>query len=158
MLLRATATCCAVPVAGGPVCSCHTRPELRGCPWFSAVSDSQRELELAHHKWLVGDTASAIQSLRMVLAQDPEHAYAHALLAGCLLDTRRIHAALHEIELALGLEPDLFVARYLHAQILVAHRRFPQAVDALQQLIAEHPTAPSPTVRDTPRYHLRHAA
>ena len=109
MLLRATATCCAVPVAGGPVCSCHTRPELRGGPWFSAVSDSQRELELAHHKWLVGDTASAIQSLRMVLAQDPEHAYAHALLAGCLLDTRRIHAALHEIELALGLEPDFVV-------------------------------------------------
>ena len=106
------------------------------------MNEFDRDLEIAQHRWMTGDTAGAIDALRMVLSQAPEHAYAHALLAGCLLDSRRIHAALHEVELALGLEPDLFMARYLYAQVLVAHRRFAEATEALGQLIAEHPTAP----------------
>ena len=100
------------------------------------------DLDLAHHRWQVGDIHGAMQTLRAVLAEDPDEPLAHAMLAGCLLDARRIHAALHEVEIALSLTPDLYMARLLRAQILTAHRRFDEAEAHLAELVQEAPDDP----------------
>jgi predicted Zn-dependent protease len=98
-----------------------------------------RELDLAHHRWQVGDINGATQILRAVLAEDPDEALAHAMLAGCLLDGRRIHAALHEVGIALAIAPDLYLAQLLRGQILAAHRRFDEAEAHLAQLVQSDP-------------------
>jgi predicted Zn-dependent protease len=98
-----------------------------------------QQIRIAEHRWSIGDTAGAMRELQEVLTEEPGHALAHAMLGGCLLDARRIHAALHEVEIALSLEPELFLARLIHAQVLTAHRRFAQAERALAMLVQEMP-------------------
>ena len=55
---------------------------------------AQRQMEQGHLE-------GAAESLRRVLTLDPDLADAHAMLALCLLDLRRLHAAQHEAELAM---------------------------------------------------------
>jgi tetratricopeptide (TPR) repeat protein len=68
--------------------------------------DEDRQVE----RWLLraedqrrrGDWDGAIDSLRNVLTQEPEHAIAHASLAFALLGARRLPGAIIEADLALG--------------------------------------------------------
>ena len=99
----------------------------------------EQQLQIAEHRWSVGDTTGAISELQAVLTEDPDNADAHAMLGGCLLDSKRIYAALHEVEIALALDPELFLARLVRAQVLSAHRRFSEAEHELATLIQEAP-------------------
>jgi tetratricopeptide (TPR) repeat protein len=85
------------------------------------------------------NTQAAIESLRMALTVDPEHAYAHALLAICLHDQKRLYAAQYEAEQGLLLEPESAFAHYAMAIVLRAKRRFKQAETHLRRCIAHEP-------------------
>lgn len=99
----------------------------------------QRLMEQADHYLHLGQTEQAMDALRQALAQDPDFADAHALLAICLLDQRRLHAASHEAGLALAQEPDLALAHYAKARILIGQRKFQDAKKHLELIIGENP-------------------
>lgn len=92
-----------------------------------------RNYELAVRYMRSGLLDQAIAYLRQILAHDPEDALAHALLSACLLDAKRIHAALHEAQLAVGLAPDRAFARSALGRTLIAHRKLKEAEAELQQ-------------------------
>lgn len=86
-----------------------------------------------------GNLSGAIESLRRALSADPDHSGAHALLALCLHDERRLHAAEHEAQLAVGLEPDSALAHYAVAMVALARRDFVRAEEHLRRAIALQP-------------------
>lgn len=86
--------------------------------------DQSRLLELARQRLERGQTDGAIDALRELLSEDPEHASAHAVLALALLGRRRLHAARHEAGLALALEPTLELAHAASARIALAGRNY----------------------------------
>ena len=98
-----------------------------------------QHLERARQQISHQNLRGAIESLRRALSLDADHAGAHALLALCLHDERRIHAAEHEAQLALALEPEAPVAHYAMAVTQQALRRFAAAEDHLRQAIAFDP-------------------
>ncbi|KQQ54620.1 hypothetical protein ASF84_14950 [Pseudomonas sp. Leaf127] len=99
-------------------------------------------LEVAYQRLSTGHVDGAIDSLRQLLANDPESAEAHALLAVCLLNMRRLHAARHESRLALAHDPGLALAHYAAGQIDVASRQFKSAEQHLLQLLDLEPMQP----------------
>jgi tetratricopeptide (TPR) repeat protein len=86
-----------------------------------------------------GNLSGAIESLRQALSADPDHSGAHALLALCLHDERRLHAAEHEARLAVGLDPDSGLAHYAAAMVALARRDFALAEEHLVRAIALQP-------------------
>lgn len=100
-------------------------------------------IQLAYQRLQAGNYDGAIDSLRQLLAQDPQSAEAHALLAICLMNLRRVHAAQHESQLALAADPDLALAHYAAAQVAIAQRRFKAAEQHLTQLLDMEPLTPS---------------
>jgi len=99
----------------------------------------ERYYRQAYLQWENGHIDGAIETLRRVLSQDPEFAEAHAVLAMCLLQKRRIHAARYEADLALSLEPDLLLAHHAMANILMMLRKFSQAEQHLNLLLDQDP-------------------
>ena len=93
--------------------------------------DAERWLILAQQQMDQGQLEGAVDSLRQVLSIDPDDSDPHALLAICLLDLRRLHAAEHESGMALALEPLSGLALYASALVLMARRKFPAAGGAL---------------------------
>jgi tetratricopeptide (TPR) repeat protein len=91
----------------------------------------------------IGHLDGAIDSLRRLLGIDPEIGEAHALLAVCLLQKRRLDAAWHEAGIALALEPEAPMARYAAAEVLIAKRRFADAEEQLHVLLAIAPEVPA---------------
>ncbi len=78
----------------------------------------------------------AADQLRQVLANDPDNAEAHSLLALCLLGDRdQWHNATREAEMAVGLSPDSSLSHYVLASVLEKRNRFPEALQALDQAI-----------------------
>lgn len=100
-------------------------------------------IQLAYQRLQAGNPNGAIDSLRQSLAEDPQSAEAHALLAICLVNTRRVHAARHEAELALVADPGLPLAHYAAAQVMIAQRKFKQAQQHLTQLLDMEPLNPA---------------
>lgn len=96
-------------------------------------------IERAHTQIGHGDLAGAIESLRQALSADADHASAHAMLALCLHDQRRLHAAEHEARLALGLDPDLALAHYAMGMAALAQRRFASADEHLHRAMRLEP-------------------
>jgi tetratricopeptide (TPR) repeat protein len=86
-----------------------------------------------------GDLPGAIESLRQALTADPDHAGAHALLALCLHDQLRLHAAGHEARLAIGLDPDAVLGHYAVAMVAIAERKFALAEEHLHHALALDP-------------------
>jgi tetratricopeptide (TPR) repeat protein len=87
-----------------------------------------------------GDLRGAIDSLRWALSGDPLSAQAHAILALCLIDTKRLHAAEHEATRALELEPELRLSHLAMAQVRFAQHRLREAeghLDEVQRLDPE---------------------
>ncbi len=74
------------------------------------------------HNW-----SSAIDLLKRALAIDPEHDGAHASLALALLGARRLHAAIIEIDLALGFGPNNPFCHYAAAAVRRAERKLDDA-------------------------------
>ena len=97
----------------------------------------------------IGHTDAAIGTLKELLALDPELGEAHAVLALCLLDKRRLQAAVHEAGLGLTLAPDEPLVRHAAAEVSIARRDFKEAESQLEMLLAMAP--------DVARYHLTQA-
>lgn len=93
----------------------------------------------ARHQNLYG----AIETLRQALTLDADNAHAHALLAICLHDQKRLHAAEYEARAALTLNPELPFAHYAMAIVSIAHRRFKDAEQHLNAALALDPGNPS---------------
>jgi tetratricopeptide (TPR) repeat protein len=101
--------------------------------------DIDQYIERARQQVRQNNTHGAIESLRMALTIDPEHAYAHAWLAICLHDQKRIYAARYEAEQGLLLEPESAFTHYAMASVLTAMRRFNQAESHLRRCIELEP-------------------
>lgn len=102
-------------------------------------------LHLAYQRLQSGHAEGAINSLRQLLSDDPEHAEAHALLALCLLLMRRAYAAEREAGLALAADPQLEFAHYVAARVAMARRRFKLAEKHLDQVLEMNPRKPATT-------------
>jgi Flp pilus assembly protein TadD len=87
-----------------------------------------------------GASHQAIELLKQVLGDEPEHALAHALLAQALIKQRRIHAALHEAELALSLSPESPACHRTLAAVHVAHRKLALAREHAEKALELAPS------------------
>jgi tetratricopeptide (TPR) repeat protein len=74
------------------------------------------------HNW-----SGAIDLLKRALTIDPEHPSAHASLALALLGARRLYAASHEADLAVGLDPSSPFCHYAAAAVRLAERKLDDA-------------------------------
>jgi tetratricopeptide (TPR) repeat protein len=79
------------------------------------------------------------KELRALLAQEPDHAPAHALLAQVLAATGDLDGALHEARQAVGAAPDFDFAHGVLAQVLWQRDELPAAATAIAQAIALDP-------------------
>ncbi|MDJ0835561.1 MAG: tetratricopeptide repeat protein [Acidobacteriota bacterium] len=87
-----------------------------------------------------GNVDSAVEGLRQILSQDPDHAAAHALLAHCLVARKRLHAARNEVGMALTLEPELPQAHDAAFSVALLSRDLKTAekhLDTLFSLVVE---------------------
>lgn len=101
--------------------------------------DIDRLMERASQQIRHQNVRGAIDSLRQALSLDADHGEAHALLAICLHDERRLHAAEHEARLSVTLEPDSGLANYAMAVIQQAKRRFALAEEHFERALAGDP-------------------
>lgn len=81
----------------------------------------------------------AEQELRHALAEDPNHALAHALLALCLSQSEQYADATREAEAAIHLSPDLAFAHYALASVLEDRNRLAEAEQAAREAIRLDP-------------------
>lgn len=61
----------------------------------------------------IGNSSKAIENLKAVLANNPEHGEAHAILALCLYNQKRLHAARYEAEEALRFTTEYYLPYYV---------------------------------------------
>lgn len=73
--------------------------------------------------------------LRRFLTEEPNHAFAHALLAWCLASREAWADATTAVRQAIGLEPELAFAHYIHAQVLRGRDRTNEAMSAIREAI-----------------------
>ncbi|MDH0748908.1 tetratricopeptide repeat protein [Pseudomonas sp. GD03842] len=99
-------------------------------------------LQLAYQRLQADHNDGAIDALRQLLANDPDSAEAHGLLAICLMNMRRVHAARREVQLALAADAQLPLAHYAAAQVAIAQRKFKLAEEHLAQLLDMEPLNP----------------
>lgn len=95
--------------------------------------------DLIHGQMQTGHYSEAIESLKSVLSDDPESAAGHALLASCLMSLGRLHAAGHELGLALQLAPNVGWFHLLGANLDVLRNRPRQALDHCRQALELDP-------------------
>lgn len=88
-----------------------------------------------------GRFEAAIETLTRVLGSAPDHGPAHALLAQCLLSTRRQQAAIHEAGLALDLEPDDPMTLFSVGAVLIGVGQLQRAERVVMHLIGLEPDA-----------------
>ena len=100
-------------------------------------------LQLAYQRLQAGHNDGAIDALRQLLASDPHSAEAHALLAICLMNMRRVHAAKREVQLALAADAQLPLSHYAAAQVAIALRKFKLAQEHVTQLLDMEPLNPA---------------
>jgi tetratricopeptide (TPR) repeat protein len=86
-----------------------------------------------------GDYRTAIEMLRRALTEDPLSASAHALLALCLVDAKRLYAAEHEATLALELEPELDTAHLAMGYVRLGQRKLAEVERHLEELSRSDP-------------------
>lgn len=86
-----------------------------------------------------GNHRGAIEALRDVLTEEPDHASAHALLAHSLLATRRRHAARYEADRALACAPEFDFAHRVRAMVAMAENDLPRAEDGFRKAIELDP-------------------
>lgn len=105
--------------------------------------DVDRLIERANTQLRHQDLHGAIETLRQALTLDADSARAHALLALCLHDQKRVHAADYEARAALALEPEFPFAHYAMAIVSIAQRRFQTAEHHLNAALGLDPGNPA---------------
>jgi tetratricopeptide (TPR) repeat protein len=98
-------------------------------------AQAQRQLAQGH-------VQGAVESLRQLLATDPDDAEGHALLAIALYNLRRLHAARYEAGAAVALAPESPLAHYAMGTVETGARHFAAAESHFQQALAHEPHAP----------------
>ena len=78
--------------------------------------------------------------LRQVLADVPDHAYAHSLLALCLCERELFREATEEAQQAVHLAPDADFSHYALARVLHERHREDEALDAINEAIRIEPS------------------
>lgn len=86
-----------------------------------------------------GRPRAAVDAFSEVLAADPDDADAHAWLALALLQTRRLHAARIEAELAVGIRADGPVPLYVLGHVRLAERNWKDAEQVFRRLLEVEP-------------------
>ncbi len=81
----------------------------------------------------------AEEQLRLALAQEPDDAHAHALLALCLIEREKLDPASDEARQAVLLAPDYAFAHYAVAKAAQARNRHADALTAIQEAIRLDP-------------------
>lgn len=99
-------------------------------------------LELGQQQLSFGNLPGAIDAFTRLLAEDPEHVFAHALLALTLVQQKRLHAAQHEARLALALDPDHPLPHVVLGQVAILGRKWKDAEDHLNTALTLAPGLP----------------
>jgi len=110
---------------------------------------------LAFDQYRRGQFAKAIEHLKNLLGQDPNHAEGHALLALCLFEQHRLHAARHEAGVALELEPNLALAHFALGWIHIGLGKLTRAEEHLEAVMALEPDAPENYLLKAHLYRIR---
>jgi Tfp pilus assembly protein PilF len=85
---------------------------------------------------------SAESELHQALAEDPDDAMAHTVLALCLAKREKYDEATREVDVAMGLSPDQPFVFYARSCILTDRNCFPEAEAAIQEAIGLDPYQP----------------
>ena len=88
-----------------------------------------------------GQTQHAIDQLVELLAERPDEAIFHGLLAACLLDRKRMVAARHELDIAFSLEPESAFLQQVRAEQLMLDRKLDEAIEACDEALRLEPDA-----------------
>lgn len=96
-------------------------------------------LERAWSYYQLNQTGAAIALLKELLGEDPNQAEYHGLLAACLLEERRIHAAEYEISVALKLNPEMPFLYLIMSGILIGKNQFNKALDLCNKALSLMP-------------------
>jgi tetratricopeptide (TPR) repeat protein len=81
----------------------------------------------------------AIAELRNHLAEEPNDAFAQALLAICFSEQDRLEDATQHAQQAIHLEPDLPIAHRAMGEVLFRRNRFPEALASVSEAIRLEP-------------------
>ncbi len=100
---------------------------------------SQGTLAKAMQYLRSGRPQAAVDAFSEVLALDPDDADTHAWLALALLQTKRLHAARIEAELAVGIRADGAVPLYVLGHVRLAERRWKEAEEVFLRLLEVEP-------------------
>src|SRR5262245_34156945 len=84
--------------------------------------------------------AMAEAELRLALAEEPDHAGAHAILALCLAEQGQIEPAAVEARQAIRCDPEYAFAHYALAQVYIKQDRNEEAEESVRQAIRLDPT------------------
>lgn len=103
------------------------------------TDDGTRLLELALRQLRQGQIDAAMDTLVQRLGDDPDDAEAHALLARCLLQRKRPHAAAIEARRAIEEEPESLSALLAAAAVAIAQRKLAQAQEHLHTAQSLYP-------------------
>lgn len=99
------------------------------------------KLELAERCYAQGNYARAIETLKELLAENPNDAFCHGLLCANLLAQKRITAAEYEIGLALKLDPNESFFYIMSARICMIKKQLQQALELCDQALCINVTS-----------------
>ena len=99
--------------------------------------DHRLNLALSHHD--AGRYTQAIDILTQLLADNPDEALYHGLLASCLLARKRLTAAEYELDIALGQAPNVPYLHLVRARLLLVKRKVDDAITACDDALALDP-------------------
>ena len=99
----------------------------------------QRRLERAQERMAHGDLEGACEILQHILAEDPDDATAHAVLALCLVDRKLIGPAEAEAAAALASDADDPLAHAAMASVAVANRKLESAAEHIDRALELEP-------------------
>ena len=92
--------------------------------------------------------------LRLALADDPNLAVAHALLALCLSIRQQHLEATREAQASIALAPDMAFCHFALGHVLMNRNRYDEARQAVEQAIAIEPADAESTQCSQPRTRL----
>jgi tetratricopeptide (TPR) repeat protein len=81
----------------------------------------------------------AEKELRLAIAGEPDPAFAHALLALCLVEQEQLDEATREAQAAIHAEPDLAFVHYAHGHVMLRRRRIDEASAAAGEALRLDP-------------------